>query len=337
MNVLASAPAAPLFARHVLVCLDRSPASEACLPYAVFLARTFGSAVTLVHVLRSPRARDGERGNDALGWEILRHEAQAYLDRAEARISSALGVPVDTRLEQGRPANRIEDLAREIGADVTVIGSSGESELEISALGGTAQAVLATARNSVLVARLAAHSEDTVAIRHVLVPLDGSSRAESVLPAAARIARTHGAEMLLLHVVHEPSPTGLLDSAEGIDLARELASYLHARAEGYLHRLCVQLERQEIAARALVVRHANERQCLLDVAQREGVDLVILLAHGSACDSGRSFGSVTAHLLGHSSLPLLVLQDRPESDSVQGLAPASVVPARRVSYAPAKP
>lgn len=37
--------------------------------------------------------------------------------------------------------------------------------------------------------------------QHILVPLDGSRRAESVLPLAANIARSNGASLLLLHVI----------------------------------------------------------------------------------------------------------------------------------------
>ncbi len=308
------------------------------MPYALWLAKTFGSAITIVHVLRPSRARAGNRGNDAVAWEILRQEAAAYLARLAAEVSSAAGVSVDTRLEQGRPAERIVDLAREISADITVIGSGGESELSGSVLGGTAQHVLTLARNSVFVANVSLRPEASPALTQMLVPLDGSLRAESILPAAARIAKAHGAEMLLVHVVKEPTATALLDTIEGMDLARQLATYLQSRAESYLQRLRTQLETQEISVRTLVMRHENRRQCLLEIAQRERSGLIVLLAHGSACNSGRSFGSMTAHVLGHSSLPLLVLQDLPDGaahddDGVASLSP----PSRRISYAPQHP
>ncbi len=43
-------------------------------------------------------------------------------------------------------------------------------------------------------------------LRHVLVPLDGSSLAESVLPAAAALATRFGAELTLLHVLETAAP-----------------------------------------------------------------------------------------------------------------------------------
>ncbi len=52
----------------------------------------------------------------------------------------------------------------------------------------------------------------------------------------------------------------------------------------------------------------------MKISQREDTNLIVLSAHGSACDSARSFGSVTTYLFTHSTVPLLVLQDLPGRD-----------------------
>jgi nucleotide-binding universal stress UspA family protein len=143
---MAPLPDAIVHGRHILVCLDRSRPSEVCVPHAVALARTLGSAVTLVHVMQSRREHAGPQAADALGWEISRKEAQGYVERLEREVSAALGRPVAARLEQGRPAERIVDLAHELGADLTVLGSRGEGGGSALTLGSTVQQVLALAR-----------------------------------------------------------------------------------------------------------------------------------------------------------------------------------------------
>ena len=65
--------------RRILVCLDQSPLSEECLPYATFLAKTFRSPITLLHVMEPPHKRAEPRAFDAVGWEIARQEAVIYL------------------------------------------------------------------------------------------------------------------------------------------------------------------------------------------------------------------------------------------------------------------
>jgi len=301
------------FARRLLVCVDRSAVSEACVPHAQALAMTFGGAITLVHVMQTADEPAGRR-IDALGWEISRQEAHGYLERLRQEVSQASGLPVDVRLEQGRPAERITDLADEIAADLIVLSSCGQGAGPTWNLGTTAQQVLAIAHKSVFIAHSSSPGPAASAFKCILVPLDGSLRAESVLPAAARIAAARAAELVLVHVVQEPLPTAILSSVEDMELAGKLASRFVSGATRYLEQLRQQLAREGTPVRTLVVRHANTRQCLLETAEQEQAELIVLCAHGCAADSGRSFGEAAAHLLTHSKTPLLVLQDLPEHE-----------------------
>ncbi len=303
--------------RRLLVCLDSSASSRACAPHAVSIAKTFGSAITLAHVM-APTAT-GLQSNDAVGWEILRQESRRYLERMQAELSQELGRPVELRLEQGRPADRITSLARETAADIIVIGSRGDGGAAAGAFGSTALGVLATARTSLLVAHPEA-SEAWAPPTRILLPLDGSIRSESVLPIAARMASDHDAELLLVHVVQEPMPSALLPAPEEMDLARSLARSLESGAKHYLERLREQLAHRVKSVRTLVVRRASQHQCLLEVSRREGVDFVVLSAHGSACDAARSFGSVTACLMTQTLVPVMALQDLGEADLVRGMS-----------------
>ena len=97
-----------------------------------------------------------------------------------------------------------------------------------------------------------------------------------------------------------------------MELARKLAARLESGATRYLEHLQQRLAREGASVRTIVARHANEHHCLLEISQKEQTDLIVLSAHGSGCDSGQSFGSVTSYLLTHSWVPLLVLQDLPE-------------------------
>jgi nucleotide-binding universal stress UspA family protein len=314
---------------HILVCLDGSPGAEGALPYAIGIAKTFGSTVTLVRVLSHKRTEHlGSHTSDVVGWEIARREASGYLERVQKGISDALGQRVNVRLEQGLPAERIVDLAREIEADLIVLASHGEGVGAYANLGTTAQQVLALARSSLFIVQQPP-CPAPVLPKRLLVPLDGSLRSESVLPTAARIARAYEAELLLVHVVQEPLPTLVLHAPEDLALAHELALRLELAGNRYLEALRDRLTHESTAVRMLVVRHANERQALLEVSLREHADLIVLSAHGSACDPVHSFGSVTTDLLTHSPLPMLVLQDLPKEPwSRQSKTPSSAPPLR---------
>jgi nucleotide-binding universal stress UspA family protein len=319
---------------RMLVCLDRSPSSAVCLPYAVSIARTFGSDITLVHVMEPRDGDDGPHTTDALDWEISRQEARAYLERLGQEASRELGRPVDIRLEQGHPAERIVGLARELDADLTVLGSHGEGGVTAWNLGTTVQQVLAMTRGSVFIAHSTSVAPSVAIPKRILVPLDGSLRTESVLPTAVRIARAYGAEILLVHIVQAPLASSVLRAGAELELATDLAAQLESSARLYLQSVRDRLAHEAPAVRTLVVRHPNERQGLLEVAQQVHSDLIVISAHGVACDPARSFGSVTAHLLTHSQVPLLVLQDLPSQVERPNGVADQLAPPLRASYTP---
>ncbi len=316
---------------RMLVCVDRSGFGDVCLRYAISLARAFCSDVTLVYVM-DPLQHAKPRV-DALDWEIARQEAGRYLERLQGEAARALGRAVDVRLEQGHPSERIVALAQELRADLTVLGSHGEGGVTPWCLGSTVHQVISVSRGSVFIVQTSGTAK-VESPRRILVPLDGSRRTESVLPTAARIARAYGAELILVHVVHELLPTLVLRATEDLERARELAAHLEIRAKAYLEALRIGLVREGTPVRTLVMRHANERHSILETSKREHADLIVVAAHGTACDPERTFGSVTEYLLAHYQAPLLVLQDLPEAELHTPELVERAAPPLRASFPP---
>ena len=317
---------------RILVCVDRSKPADACLAHSIVLARALGSDLTLLHVMQ-PHAQVGPHP-DALDWEISRQAAHAHLEQLEQHAVRALGRPAAVRLEQGRAAERIVELAREIDADLTVLGSHADPGATAWNLGGTVQQVVSVSRGSVFIAPASATAPIASSPQRILVPLDGSQRTESVLPTAARIATTYDAELILLHVTQALLPTSVLHTGEDLELASRLASRLKISAKAYLEGLRARLVREGVRVRTLVEHHANPRHCIVETAKRERADLIAVAAHGAACDPGRTFGSVTEYLLAHSTVPLLVLQDLPDTELHTPELGDRQAPPLRASYPP---
>ncbi len=321
--------------RHrILACVDLSPFTDVCLAYAISLARALQSELTLTHVMQPRHEHAGRPHTDALDWEISRQQARAHLERLEEKAAQALGRPVDARLEQGYPAERIVELEREIHADLTVLGSHGESGATVWELGSTVQKVIAVSRGSVFVAHAASAAPIATSPQRILVPLDGSQRTEWVLPTAARLARAYRAELILVHVIQEQLPTSVLHATEDLELARQLASHLEVSAKTYLEGLRAGLVHDGTVVRTVVVRHAKQRRAIIDVAKHEHADFIIVAAHGAACDRDCTHGSVTEYLVTHSVVPVLMLQDLPEAELHRIDFGEVLAPPPRASYPP---
>ncbi len=313
--------------QRILVCVDRSPLSEGCLMHAVAIAGALGSEITLLHVLESPREGDGLHTPDVLDWELSRREARARLEQLRQEGLTAGARSIAIRLDQGHPAERITEVAREVDADLTVLAGHGERGPSAWSLGSTVQQVLSMTHRSVLIARSPRGPSREASPTRILVPLDGSLRTESVLPTAARLARAHDAELLLAFVVSEPTATAVL-SADVLEQAQSLAEQLGKRGQGYLERVREQVARDGTAVRAIVRRSDDERLELLSLADTEQCDLIVLSAHGSACNPAATFGSVATYVLFHSMVSVLALQDLPDVAAPERDASRSAPPSR---------
>ena len=204
---------------RMLVCLDRSPCSEACLPYAVSLATTFGSDITLVHVMQ-PRNGHGDRTPRTRWAGRSRGKKRAHTSSgSDRRPRKRWGAPSTSGSSKVIRPSASSALARELGADLTVLGSHGEGGVTAWNLGSTVQQVLAMTRGSVFIAHSSPAAPSVALPKRILVPLDGSLRTESVLPTAARIARAYGAEILLVHVVQAPIASSVLRAGAELELA----------------------------------------------------------------------------------------------------------------------
>lgn len=145
---------------------------------------------------------------------------------------------------------------------------------------------------------------------HVLVPLDGSVRAERALPVAAQIARATAGSLLLVRVVSPPIDYGGGLSPVPIMNEQVVESEMQGAADSLT----------AVAARPLLagIEIATEvlfgfpAQQLSEAARIHGSDLVVLCSHGRTGLARWALGSV-AHTLVHQSMtPVLVLRQEKE-------------------------
>jgi nucleotide-binding universal stress UspA family protein len=144
-----------------------------------------------------------------------------------------------------------------------------------------------------------------------MVPLDGSVRAESVLPIATRLAKAHDAELLIAHVIPAPELTkvGPL-TAQDLELEQRVTGRNERVARSYLDQIRARVSEAGLAARTVISRSGDARTRLARLVRREGVDLLILSAYGRRGPRDTPCGTVADHLLTHASVPLLVLRQR---------------------------
>ena len=142
----------------------------------------------------------------------------------------------------------------------------------------------------------------------ILVPLDGSELAERALPLATALAAQGGGSLMLLRVPIFDLQESLLPAVtEHYDARwREYTAEDAVRAAAaYLDRLATNLREEGIVVYTRVVE-GDPAGIIVDMAQTENIDLIVMSPRGIAGLTRWVFGSVTERVLRHAPCPVLV-------------------------------
>ncbi len=143
--------------------------------------------------------------------------------------------------------------------------------------------------------------------QRILIPLDGSTRAERAIPVATCLAHASGGSVILVRVVSKSS--ALWPSvAERTTLAQQVLAADLAEAEHYLEGVASSLELEGVPTES-VVRLGPTVSAILAVAAATQADLITMCSHGYTGITRRIMGSVAEKLVRNASVPVLVLRE----------------------------
>lgn len=300
---------------HILVPLDGSPLAECVLPHVITLAKTFDAQVTLVHVLEQPSASLRLPKADPLDWYLQKSTARVYLDTVQARLEEH-NLFIQTALLEGRATEQIVELAHARKVDLLILSGYGESGAKVgdeSGISSVVHHILQRVRISTLIIRTSqpvAAQTDNLRYQRLLVPLDGSQRAGSVLAIAAALAREQGAELSVVHVVPKPEMARRMPlSQEDAELIQRFIERNQEEASKYLEQIQAHLPAK---TQSHLLVSDNVAATLQRLTEQEQIDLLVLSAHGYSGEAKWPYGSVTNRFITHGTTPLLIVQDLPQ-------------------------
>lgn len=144
--------------------------------------------------------------------------------------------------------------------------------------------------------------------QHVMVPLDGSKLAECVLPHVTAIAKTcEAGKITFVRVV---TPLHLYEGSEHSIPAKErqrLEADSIEVAKKYLDQVIKQAKHDNVTAESVVL-FGNINEQLVDFADKNGVDLIIIATHGRSGPSRWVWGSVADRILRSACVPVLMVR-----------------------------
>jgi nucleotide-binding universal stress UspA family protein len=295
--------------RTILVPLDGSVFAEHALPLAMSAA---GAALRLVrvHVRAAMPYRDSELAASLDLDSQVRDEERGYLDAVADRLEKARGIRPGTALLEGRIADALYEQGASAGVDLVVMATHGRGPLSRLWLGSVADELVRRLPTPLLLVRPGETAPDLAhppAVRHVLIPLDGSAEAEDILEPALSLGRLMQADYTLLRVVE---PVIVADArlggnaASGLDLSLLLA--LQSGAHAYLERVAERLRSSEVLAQTRVVTNRWAAGAILEEAGAHAMTLIALATRGRRGLGRLLLGSVADKVLRGAPGPVLL-------------------------------
>jgi len=295
---------------HILLPLDGSSLAELVLPHAVALSEAFNSKLTLLRVVY--KDNDEEQNNivNPMAWQIKKSEAEAYLKSVHNHLAE---VNVDSKIKimEGKPAQQIIDFAQNEGVELIIMSSHGSSGVSAWNINSNVQKVLLRAFVPVMIIR--AYQEQAGSLtglkyQRLFLPLDGSKRAECILPMAKSIFSAQDSKVFLTHIIEEPRlPRQTPVSDEVKYIIEQLKDLNFKEAKTYLAQLKEQFEPDRVET----IIESSEKPSITmhNIIDREQIDLVMLSAHGYSGESRWPYGNIALSFIVYGTTPLIIMQD----------------------------
>ena len=297
--------------KMIMVPTDGSGFDREAIGVALRIAERTDAKIRLVRVLatgaifdmtatagRSSASDEAQSGRDAALSEL-------YALAAECRAMSKADITVD--LHGGPVDDVLQGYARRHDVDLIVISTHGRSGISRLSLGSVTDSLIRHTTIPVLVVKPAAsylNPQISKAFKRIVVPLDGSTLAEQILPRVLALAKIEDAEITLLNVLipHSYSQKEMVDSRlpwwdKDISLA-----------QAYLFRAAAKLRRGGAIVTTDIVIGENVASAIGDFAGRERADLIAIATHGRGGLARLIRGSVADAVMHSSRLSMLVLK-----------------------------
>jgi nucleotide-binding universal stress UspA family protein len=147
-------------------------------------------------------------------------------------------------------------------------------------------------------------------VGEILIPLDGSRRAEGALPVALSVASLLGAGLALVQVVLPVFFT--IDESVALprSVDEEVSALRRRQAQDYLDEVAERLRRSGVPASGAAVLGTSVYDAIEAIARSPAIGLIALATHGRGGLRRLVLGSVADKLVRAGDLPVLVIRPR---------------------------
>lgn len=286
---------------RILLPTDFSDSAEQAARHALFLAQQYGSTLHLLHVVSPPAPEP------LLSQEIYQKlDTKAYEQLTRIYTASATnGIEIELAIERGEVAPAILDYAARHEIDLIVMGTHGRRGIKRLFMGSVTEEVVREAGIPVFAVRERDEPFPAKSLQRILVPLDLSEHSRRALTYAKKLAASYDARIDLLHVIvalAHPGIYGMIPNP-----TPEVTKDLKKRVKQEMRRRIEEAKGPEVEVAFHLVR-GDASGSILDFAEEQGTDLIVMTSHGLTGLDRFMLGSVTEKVMRSARCPIYIVK-----------------------------
>jgi nucleotide-binding universal stress UspA family protein len=291
--------------KKVIVLLDGSENAAHAIPFARVIAQKMKADITLLSAIKK-RPRTSRKA-----FEEASDERLGYLNSVASGLAAA-GVKAEAVVEAGSIFDISEMLIRKNGFGLVITAMQGASGEHNWLRGGLSHKLVEKLDTPVLLVPVNDKSNGVPPkIRRILVALDGSTFSERALPHARSLAKAFDSKLTLLCVSAVPEAGDYRAPADIVMKIRRKAEVnMYKFLNGTARLLRRDALRVEVRVTGSIPAHA-----ILQVADEEKVDLLMLTSQGRGGYNELLLGSVAEHVVQNANCPVFMVPIQAETKS----------------------
>ena len=291
--------------RKILLGTDFSASGKHAQQYAFALAKRSGAELHIAHAVDTAYPTyAGVYGFGVpvdLHIEEVRRHAKERLEEVVEEAAAA-GISAQPHLLDGRSAEEVVELARQLECNLIVVATHGRSGFDHFVFGSTCERIVRYATTPVLTVK--SHEKEFVDvdgeihINRILCPCDLSETSEEAVPLAAGMCTIFDAELVLMHVVDSRVEYPLLMPEAQPPTAAELRTLAAERLDALAKSVPHVRSKVEIVSGVAHLEIGSS-------AQEDDIDLVVMTTHGRRGLPLALLGSTAEKVVRSARVPVL--------------------------------
>ncbi len=275
-----------LHLKKLLVPIDFSDISMHVLDYAAKIAKNTGAEVTLLHVYDIPELPKNSTFNIS---DLIERGINEKINEIKLKDKNLSDINLRTKVVSGNIHESIEEVAKEIKADLIIMGTHGSSGIRKIGkflLGSTAYRVVNNAPCPIITIK---EINKEINFKNIILPIDNSKQTMSKVRLAMDWAQTFGSKIhiLALTAFFDELVVQIKDIKDQVFEIEEL------------------LKKNGIEYESKMIRHQQISESVLMYAEKENADLIIIVTEQENALAEMIIHSAARNIVTESTVPVL--------------------------------